>query len=200
MNETLELVNGLTDSEVVTALKELYNTAYSQINYEEVLNNSSEIPELEDILKIDDSKKRSELTANESIQLSRNILQNFAVDPRNTQVLKEICEKVKDQDELFIGAVVAVGRDRRDVLDRADDRRLDPDAETRWRPHRPASRHYYFRHRGGRAAVRFLRNPAGIAGCSRIICPRSLRVSPLSQGASRNRNQDRDRREPGLRS
>ena len=40
MQTTLEIVHGLSDSQVVEVVKELFNAVYTQVPYNEVRNNS----------------------------------------------------------------------------------------------------------------------------------------------------------------
>ena len=109
MSEVMEMVNKLSDSESVMAAQELFDTVFTEIDYDAMVKNSTEFPELQDILKIDDSKLESDLSASESIQLSRIVLQNFAANPGLAPAVTDACEKVKKQDDLFVGAILAFG-------------------------------------------------------------------------------------------
>ena len=109
MDESLEMVNKLSDTETVMAAKEFYETAFDKIDFKDVKENSAGFSDLQDLLNIDKSKRKVQMSPSDTIELSRMILQIFAADTGYAPAIKEICENVKNRDDLLIGAVVAVG-------------------------------------------------------------------------------------------
>ena len=109
MQDTVTLVNNLSDVQAVNLLKQLNQTVYKNIPYNKVV---AQLPDQEDVTFIRDldiESKKQPLDEAASIEATRHVLMSFAQDKQIAPLLETAWEKIKDDDSLLIDVIVAVG-------------------------------------------------------------------------------------------
>ena len=109
MQTTLDIVQGLSDSEIVEVVKELFNTVYTEVPYNEVRNNSEAVAEVDPLVSLDTEALKHELSATESARLGRLVLEQYARDPELAPFVQQAWDKVQNSDNLVVGMILAVG-------------------------------------------------------------------------------------------
>ena len=109
MPTTLEIVQGLSDSEVAEVSKELFKAVYAKVPYKDVRNNAEAAAELAPLLSLDDDALKRDLSSEASARFGRLILEQYALDSELAPFVQEAWEKVQKSDNLVVGVVLAVG-------------------------------------------------------------------------------------------
>lgn len=109
MQTTLEMVNQLSDSQVIGATKVLFSRVYTEIPYEEVLTNAQGQGPLIPLLSIGENALRKDLTTEDSTRIGRLVLSQYAVDDAFGPLVREAIEKVQTSDDLVVDIILAVG-------------------------------------------------------------------------------------------
>jgi len=109
MPNTLELVRGLSEAQVVEVTKELFNAVYSNVPYDQVASNSKGIAEVSQLVSLSDKDMQQELSAADSARFGRLLLEQYAQDPALAPLVEQAWEKVESSDELIVEVIVALG-------------------------------------------------------------------------------------------
>lgn len=109
MHTTQELIQGLSDAQVVEVTKELFDIVYTQVPYDDVRRNSEEISEVDALVSLDSDSLKQEMSAAESAQLGRLVLMEYAGDPELAPFVQQAWEKVESSDDLVVGVILALG-------------------------------------------------------------------------------------------
>lgn len=109
MQITHELIQGLSDSQVVDVTKELFNNVYTQVPYDEVRSNSEGVAEVKRLLSLNTESLKQEMSAAESARFGRLLLEEYASDPDLEPFVQQALEKVQSSDDLIVGELLALG-------------------------------------------------------------------------------------------
>jgi len=109
MQDALALVNSLSDSQVVELTKELFKTVYTHLPYKEVKQNWESVPDVAHLAELNSDDLRRELSPDDSAQLSRLLLEQFAKDPEFSPVVLQSWETVRHSDHLILETIIALG-------------------------------------------------------------------------------------------
>ena len=109
MQDALALVNSLSDSQVVALTKELFKTVYTHLPYKEVKQNWESVPDVAQLAELNSNDLRRELSPEDSAQLSRLLLEQFAKDPEFSPVVLQSWEAVRGSDHLILETIIALG-------------------------------------------------------------------------------------------
>lgn len=109
MQSTLELIDSLSDSEVVRVAKELFGVVYTQVPYSHVRDNSPGVPEIDLLSSLNRETMKQELSPMDSARFGRLLLEQFARDPGLAPLVQQACEKVHASDNLILDLVLTVG-------------------------------------------------------------------------------------------
>ncbi len=109
MQTTLEIVHGLSDSQVVEVVKELFNAVYAEVPYNEVRSNAEAVAEVDPLISLDHEALKHELSATESARLGRLVLEQYARDPELAPFVQQAWDKVQNSDDMVVGVILALG-------------------------------------------------------------------------------------------
>jgi hypothetical protein len=109
MTTTKELIEGLSDEQVIEVTKELFNSVYTEVPYDEVISNSDGVTELGPLMALDAGDLKRDLSASESAHFGRLVLAEFATDPELETLVRQAVDNVQTSDDLVIGTILAVG-------------------------------------------------------------------------------------------
>ena len=109
MQNTLKLVNGLSDSQVVEVVKELFNIVYTHVPYKQVRENSEGVMAVAQLASLDGAVMKHELSAVDSARFGRLVLQQYASDPELVAFVDQAWDKVQGADNLIIDVILALG-------------------------------------------------------------------------------------------
>jgi hypothetical protein len=109
MPNTIELVQGFSDSQVVEVMKELFNTVYTNVPYEQVMNNSKGVADVGQLVSLDEDTMQQELSATDSTRFGRLVLDEYARDPQLAVLIEQAWEKVQSSDDLIVDPLLALG-------------------------------------------------------------------------------------------
>lgn len=110
MHEAVQLVDSLSDVQAMSLIKELYRNIYRNVNYTEVTENLSAGGPAIDVLKNSNNQvKKSNLGTEDSVLVTRRILLAFAQDEQLAPVLINTWDDIKDNDDLFVETILALG-------------------------------------------------------------------------------------------
>ncbi len=102
-------IQNLSDSEVLKVTQEVFNIVYTQIPYEEVLQNSEGLTEVDMPLLLSPENLECELTTAESAETCRFVLEMYAKNPELEPFVQQALEKVQGSKTLFVEEVVFLG-------------------------------------------------------------------------------------------
>lgn len=109
MPTILDIVHGLSDSQVAEVVKELFNAVYAQVPYHDVRGNAEAVAEVAPLLSLDNEALKHDLSAAESARFGRLVLEQYALDSELAPFVRQAWDKVQSSDNLFVGVVLAVG-------------------------------------------------------------------------------------------
>jgi hypothetical protein len=109
MQDALALVNGLSNSQVVELTKELFKTAFSHVPYNQVRQNWESVPDVALLAELNKDDLKRELSAPDSAQFSRLMLEQIAKDPEFSPLLLDAWETVRGSDHLIVDAILSLG-------------------------------------------------------------------------------------------
>jgi hypothetical protein len=109
METTLEIVRDLSDSQVVGVMKELFNLVYKDIPYDSVRANSEAVAEVAPLASLDGEHLDRDLSAEDSAQLGRLVLEEYANNPDLEPFVRQASEDVRGSDKLVVGVILALG-------------------------------------------------------------------------------------------
>lgn len=109
MNQAIEIVENLNEAQAASLLKQLHQDIFQAIPYSEVLNAIESSGKIQTLKDVEPEIKKKTLDADTSIGMAKDILTIFSRDKDLSPILVSAWDKIKDQDNLFIGAVLSVG-------------------------------------------------------------------------------------------
>ncbi|MCH9027950.1 MAG: hypothetical protein IIA05_12700 [Proteobacteria bacterium] len=109
MQTTQELIQALSDSQVIEVTKELFNIVYKQVSYAEVRSNSERVAEVDALVTLDSESLKQEMSAAESVHFGRLVLKEYAGNPELAPFVRQAWEKVESSDDLIVGVILALG-------------------------------------------------------------------------------------------
>lgn len=109
MQTTQELIQGLSDPQVVEVTKELFNNVYTQVPYDEVRSNSEGVAEVEPLVSLNTESLEQQMSAAESARFGRLVLEEYASNAELEPFVQQAVEKVQSSDDLIVGTLLAVG-------------------------------------------------------------------------------------------
>lgn len=109
MPTTLEMVNQLSDSQVIGVTKALFRRVYAEIPYDDVRIKAQGQAPLHSLLALGEDNLRKEMAAEDSTYIGRLVLSQYAVDDAFGPLVRESIEKVKKSDDLVVDIILAVG-------------------------------------------------------------------------------------------
>jgi hypothetical protein len=109
MNKTVEMVQKLSDAQVVGVTKELFRSVYAEISYDEVHSNFAAVAEVGPLVALGEAALRRELTAEDSSRLGRLVLDQCARDAAMEQLVRNAIDKVRSSDDLVVDIILAIG-------------------------------------------------------------------------------------------
>lgn len=109
METTLDIVRDLSDSQVVGVMKELFNLVYKEIPYDSVRANSEAVEEVAPLASLDGEHLDRDLSAAESADLGRLVLEEYANNPDLEPFVQKACDQVRGSDKLVVGVILALG-------------------------------------------------------------------------------------------
>ena len=109
MQTTQQLIQGLSDSQVIEVTKELFNVVYKQVPYTEVRNNSERVAEVDALLTLDSDCLKQEMSAEDSVHFGQLVLMEYAGNPGLAPFVRQAWEKVESSDDLIVGVILALG-------------------------------------------------------------------------------------------
>jgi hypothetical protein len=109
MTTTKELIESLSDEQVIEVTKGLFNCVYTEIAYDEVVSNSDGVAELGPLMALDAGDLKRDLSASDSARFGRLVLAEFASDRELETLVRQAVDAVQGSDDLVIGTILAVG-------------------------------------------------------------------------------------------
>lgn len=109
METTLDIVRDLSDAQVVGVMKELFNLVYKEIPYDSVRANSEAVAEVAQLAHLDSEHLGMDLSAAESAQLGRLVLEEYATNPDLEPFVRQATDQVRGSDKLIVGVILALG-------------------------------------------------------------------------------------------
>jgi hypothetical protein len=109
MQNVVDAVRQLPDSQVVGTAKEFFNRVYSKVSYDELRANFDSVPQVKPLAQLDNAELRRELPADESIRLARLVLEVSAGDPALGPLVAESIDDVRRSDHLVVDVILALG-------------------------------------------------------------------------------------------
>ena len=109
MQNTLKLVQDLSDSQVVEVVKELFNIVYTHVPYKQIRDNSEGVLAVSQLASLDDEAMKRELSAVDSAHFGRLVLQQYASDPELAPFVEEAWDRIQGSDNLIIDVILALG-------------------------------------------------------------------------------------------
>jgi hypothetical protein len=109
MSKTLEMINQLPDAKVIEVSKVLFNRLYAEVPYDDVLANARDQALLEPLLSLGEDALGSNLTAEDSARIGRQMVSHLAADETFEPIVREAVEKVQQSDKLVVDVILAVG-------------------------------------------------------------------------------------------
>ena len=109
MTSTQELVQDLSDEQVIEVTKALFNNVYTEVPYDDVLSNSEGVAELDSLKALDAGALKQDLSTAESAHFGRLVLAEFATEPELETLVRQAIDDVHKSDDLVIGTILAVG-------------------------------------------------------------------------------------------
>jgi hypothetical protein len=109
MQNTLKHVHDLSDSQVVEAVKELFNIVYTRVPYKQIKDNSEAVAEVAQLASLDDEVMKHELSAVDSARFGRLVLEQYARDPELAPFVEQAWDKTQGSDNLIIDVILALG-------------------------------------------------------------------------------------------
>jgi hypothetical protein len=109
MQTTLELVHDLSDSQVIEVAKELFNTVYANVPFDQVRKNSEGAVDVGELVALNDEVKQQDLSPTDSARFGRLVLEQYARDPELGPLVHQAWNKVESSDELIVDVLLALG-------------------------------------------------------------------------------------------
>lgn len=110
MKEAVELVESLSDVQATSLIEALYRNIYKSVNYLEVTEHLPVAePAIQMLRNSDNRVKKSKLGSGDSTLVTRRILQAFAQDEQLAPVLMNSWDDIKENDDLFVETILALG-------------------------------------------------------------------------------------------
>lgn len=109
MPTALEMVNELSDSQVIGVTKALFSRVYTEISYDDVLTNAEGQILLNPLLSLKEEALRNDLTPEDSTRIGRRVLSHFAADEAFSPLVREAVKKVQNADDLVVEVILAAG-------------------------------------------------------------------------------------------
>jgi hypothetical protein len=109
MQSALELVNGLSDSQVVEVTKELFKTLYTNLPYKQVKQNWESVADVAPLAALETENLKKDLSAADSARLSRLLLERFACDSDLSALVLQSWETVRNSDNLIVDVIISIG-------------------------------------------------------------------------------------------
>lgn len=110
MDKAITLVKGLSDLQTISLLKQLYGDIFKAVPFNEIeAHLPSDMEEIKILFAIDREVKKKNLASSESVEGAQKILMAFAQDENLAPILMQAWNEIKDDDSLFIEAIIAVG-------------------------------------------------------------------------------------------
>lgn len=110
MLEANQIVDNLSEVQTVKLASHLYQSIYKAVPYKTVTESLvTNIDEVAYIRGLDKETKKHRLDSGQSVEAAKLLLSSFANDDTLAPVLINAWEEVKQDDSLFIEAIIAVG-------------------------------------------------------------------------------------------
>ncbi len=104
-----EIINQLPDAKVIEVSKALFDRLYAEIAYDDVLAGARDQKPLNPLLSIGEDALGSNLTAEDSARIGRQMVSYLAADEAFEPIVREAVEKVQHSDKLVVDVILAVG-------------------------------------------------------------------------------------------
>jgi hypothetical protein len=102
-------LNDLSDSQIVELTKQLFKTVFSHVAYKQVRQNWESVPDVTPLAELSSDDLKRELSAPDSAQISRLLLEQLAKDPEFSPVVLQSWEAVRNSDHLILDAIISLG-------------------------------------------------------------------------------------------
>jgi hypothetical protein len=110
MDKAITLVKGLSDLQTISLLKQLYGDIFKAVPFNEIeAHLPPDMEEIKILFAIDREVKKKNLASSDSVEGAQKILMAFAQDENLAPILMQAWNEIKDDDSLFIEAIIAVG-------------------------------------------------------------------------------------------
>ncbi len=110
MKEAVTLVEGLTNVQAISLLKQLYRDLYKAVPYQHVKDHLlTSVDGVEMLRDVDLDTRKQYLDSTTSVKTTRHLLMAFARDDNLGSVLIQSWQKIKSDDSLFIEEAITVG-------------------------------------------------------------------------------------------
>ena len=109
MTAAQEIVQNLDDTQVVAMANSIHNRIFSAVDYAEIENSAGKDDVGKSLMGLTDNQLDQPLDTATAVTLSRQFLVIMAADPEMSGIVEEVWAELKNDDNLFVGAVIAVG-------------------------------------------------------------------------------------------
>ncbi len=109
MKKALDIVQNLDDVQAVMMLKYIYQDIFRAVPFEEVKQNVQDRETISQIDKLSTDVMKQSIDAEQSVELTRNMLLCFAKDENLSNLVTDAWERVYNDDSLIIETIITVG-------------------------------------------------------------------------------------------
>lgn len=109
MEDTLERVRNLSDVEIVQVARTLFTDLFANIAYDQVRSTARDLADLDPLVALTPDALQRELSAADSAELGRLVVEHCAQSPELEPAVREACDKVSSSDDMVVGVLLAVG-------------------------------------------------------------------------------------------
>ncbi len=104
-----EIVHNLDDTQAVAMAENIHNRIFSAVDYADIENSAAASGLGQPLLALTDDQLDQKIDTETSVMLSRRFLEALSSDPDMASMIEVAWAQVKNDDDLFVGAIIAVG-------------------------------------------------------------------------------------------
>ena len=109
MTTAQEIVKNLDDTQAVAMAEKIHNRIFRAIDYADIENSAAASGLSQPLLTLSDDQLDQKLDAETSVMHSRQFLEALSGDPDMAAMIDDAWAQVMNDDDLFVGAIIAVG-------------------------------------------------------------------------------------------
>jgi len=109
MTTAQDIVNRLDDSQSIMMAKVIHDRIFSTLDFNAIADNVQGDSTGERLLELDDIPQDAEFNVMESVTVSKRFLSSIASDENLSILISDAWQELKNNDQLFVGATIAVG-------------------------------------------------------------------------------------------